>query len=89
MEVEHQKLVGRMVKSADGRKGLLHTITNPTAWRGGVQILKEEEEDVKPLARCEEKRKEWATHWQCDTEVQELKDKPWRNEKLKNLERIC
>ena len=50
--------------------------TKPTAWRGGVQILKEEEEDAKPSATCEEKKKEWAKHWQCDTEVQDLNDIP-------------
>ena len=61
-------------------------MTKPTAWRGGKQILKNEEEDAKPLTRCEEKRKEWAKHWQCGTEVQDLKDKPWRSEELKKLE---
>ena len=29
---------------------------------------------------------ERAKHWQCDTEVQDLRDKPWRNEELKSLE---
>ena len=76
MEVDHQKLVSRMIRSAQGG-----------TWRGrGVQILKEEEEDAKPLARCEEKKKEWAKRWQCDTKVQDLKDKPWRNDELKDLE---
>ena len=28
----------------------------------------------------------WATHWHCDTKVQDLKDKPRRDEELKNLE---
>ena len=50
-----------------------------------MQILKEEEEDAKPLGSCEEKRKEWAKHWQCDTNVQDLKDRPCRNEELKHL----
>ena len=45
---------------ADGRTGLLHKITKPTAWRGGVQILEEEEKDVRPLATGEEKGREWA-----------------------------
>ena len=45
------------------------------AWRGGLQILEEEEE-----------RKEWEKHWQCDTEVQYQENKPWRNEKPKKLE---
>ena len=55
-------------------------------WRGGGQSLKREEEDAKPLARCEEKRKEWAKIWQCGTEVQNQMNKPWRNEELKKLE---
>ena len=66
---------------------MLHKITKPTAWRGGVQILKEEEEDSKHLASCEEKMKEWAEHWQCDTNVQDPNDEPWRNEELKKL--VC
>ena len=74
-----------MIKSADGSARLLHKITKPTAWRG-VQILKKEEEDAKPLARCEEKRKEWASNWQCGKEVQNQKNKPWRNEALRKLE---
>ena len=44
--MEHQKLASRMIASDDGGTGLLHKMTKPTAWRGGVQILKEEEEDV-------------------------------------------
>ena len=51
-----------------------------------MQIPKEEEQDVKPLTRCEERRKEWATHWQGDMKVQDLKNTPRRNEELKNLE---
>ena len=38
------------------------------------------------LVGCQLKRKEWAKHWQCDTEVRNLEDKPCRNEELKNLE---
>ena len=35
MEVEHQKIVSRMIDSAQGGgAGLLHKITEPTAWRG-------------------------------------------------------
>ena len=50
-----------------------------------MQIL-EETEDAKPLARCEEKRKEWEKRWRCDTKVQDSKDKPSRSEELKKLE---
>ena len=46
----------------------------------------EEEEDARLLDRCEEKEKEWATHWQCDVSVQDMKDKPWKHEELKKLE---
>ena len=78
-------MVSRMISSAGGRTDFLHKITKPTAWRGGVQILKEEEEDAKLLSRCEEKRKEWAKHWQCETKVQDQKDKTWRHAELKSL----
>ena len=42
----------------------------PTAWRGSLPVLEEFEEDAKPMKRCEEKRKERAKYWQCDSEVQ-------------------
>ena len=44
MEEMHQRKVEKMIKSAEWSAGLLHTITKPTMWRGGVQILKEEED---------------------------------------------
>ena len=69
-----------------GAAGLLHEISKPTAWRGGVQILVNEQEDARLLDRCEAKRKEWAKRWQCDEEVQNLEDKPWRNEELRSAE---
>ena len=37
------------------------------------------------LDRCEAKSKEWAKHWQCDESVQNLEDKPWKNEELKQI----
>ena len=37
-----------------------------------AQILVNEEEDGRLLDRCEAKRKEWATHWQCAEEVQKM-----------------
>ena len=43
----------------------------------------QEEEDARLLDRCEAKRKEWAKHWQCDESVQNVEDKPWKNEELK------
>ena len=46
-EEERQKLVSRMIASAGGGAGI------DFCWRW---------RDVKPLSRCEEKRKEWAKH---------------------------
>ena len=86
MEEMHQRKVEKMIKSAEGSAGLLHKITKPTNWRRGVQILEKEEEDAKLLERCEAKRKEWSKHWQCNEEVQNMQDKPWRNEELKKCE---
>ena len=45
-------------KSAERSVGLLHTTTTPTTWRGGAQILKQEQEDVFLLDRREAKREE-------------------------------
>ena len=47
----------------------------------------EEEEDAKPLAVCEEKRKELARHRQYGKEVQDSENKPWRSEELKMLKK--
>ena len=74
-----------MIKSTEGSAGLLHKITKPTMWRGGVQTLKKEEEDARLLERFETKR-EWSKHWQCDESVQNVEDKHWKNEELKKLE---
>ena len=75
-----------MIKSAEGSAGLLHKIAKPTMWRGGVQILKREEEDARLLDLCEAQKKEWAKHWQCDETVENVEDKSWNNEELKKLE---
>ena len=80
MEEMHQHKVAQMIKSAEGSAGLLHKISKPTAWRRGTQILVKEEECARLLDRCEAKRKEWAKHWLCDEEVQNVEEKPWKNE---------
>ena len=77
MEGLHQQKVTQMIESAEGSAGRLHKITTPTAWRGGTQILRKEE-DAGLLDRCEAKRKEWAKRWQCDESVQKVEDKPWK-----------
>ena len=86
MEGMHQRKVENMIQSAEGSAGLLHKITKPTMCREGVQILEKEEDDARLLDRCEAKRKEWSTHWQCDEEVQSVQDKPWRDEELRKGE---
>ena len=86
MEELHQQRVNQMIKSGEGSAGLLQKFTKPTARRGGAQILKKEEEDASLLDRCGAKRKEWAKHWHCDESVQNVEDKPWKNEELKKLE---
>ena len=86
MERMHQHKVAQMIKSAQGSAGLLHKISQPTAWRRGTQILVNEEEDARLLDRCEAKRKEWAKHWQCDEEAKNVEGKPCQNEELKSLE---
>ena len=84
MEAGHDKLVSRMIISADGSTGLFQF----SAWRGaGGQILMKDEEDAKSIARCEEQMQDWAKHCQCREEVQDAEDKPWRNEELKKLEK--
>ena len=35
---------------------------------------------------CEVKRKVWSIHWQCNEEVQNMQDKPWRNDELRRCE---
>ena len=44
------------------------------------------EADAEPMRRCEEKRKEWAKHWQCYSEVHGVEDNLWRNEKVRSWE---
>ena len=86
MEQIHQHKEAQMIKSAEDSAGLLHRITKPTPWRGGAQIFEKEEEDARLLDRFEAKRKEWANHWQCNEEVQNVNDKPRNNEELRRWE---
>ena len=86
LNLSDNKASTQMIKSVEGSAGLLHKITKPAAWRGGAQILEKAEEDVRRLDRCEAKRKEWAKRWQCDESVQNMEDKAWKIEELKELE---
>ena len=87
-EEEHQKLVSRILTSAEGggRFTAQDHETNSLERRfasagrvGGSRCT--------PMRRREgKKRKEWAKHWQCDSEAQGTEDRPWRNEQLRNFE---
>ena len=55
MEESHQQRVNQMIKSVEGSVGFLYKFTKLTVWRGGVEVLKEEEEDARLLDRCEGK----------------------------------
>ena len=33
-----------------------------------------------------QKRKEWSKHWHCNEEIQNMHDKPWRNDELEKSE---
>ena len=69
-----------------GRSWSLAQDHEASSVKRSLQALGELVEDAKPLRGCEEKRKVWAKHWQCDSEVQGMQDKPWRNEELRSLE---
>ena len=49
---EYQKVGDPMRSRVQGRPGFLHKITKPAAWRRGLQVPKELEEDAEPTLRC-------------------------------------
>ena len=55
-------------------------------WRRGAQILINEKQDARLLDRCEATRKEWAKHWQCGEDVQNVEEKPRKDEELRKME---
>ena len=76
MEEMHQHKVAQMIESAEGSAGLLHKITKPAPRRGGAQIFERRRRGCEvALDRFEAKRKERSIHWQCNEEVQDMKDK--------------
>ena len=84
MEERHQQKVAQMIKSAEGSTGLLHK--SQSLQRGGGQILKKRRRRCEVVRPFEAKRKEWAKHWPCDENVQNLEHKPWKNDELKKSE---
>ena len=72
----HQQKVNLLFKSADGSAGFCTRSRNPQHGEEVHRFWKKEEEDAGLMDRCEAKRREWAKHWQCDEEVQNLEDKP-------------
>ena len=63
------------------QKGVLDFFTKSQSRRGGG-----EEDNANLLELCEAKRKEWSKHWQCNEEIQNMQNKPWRNEAAKESE---
>ena len=86
MQEVHQHRVAQMMKSAEGSAGLFYKISTLTSWRGGAQILVNEEEDARLLDRCKAKRKEWAKRGQRGEDVQNVEENLWKNEELRKLE---
>ena len=79
--------VAQMTKSAEGSAGLVHKISKPTAWRGGAQILGNEEEDARLLDPCEAKMKEWANIGSVMRRCRMWRESHGKNEVLKKLEK--
>ena len=75
-----------MRKSAEGSAGFLHQFTKPQHGEEVHRFWKQEEEDARFMGRCEAMRKEWAKPWQCGEIVQNMEDKRWKNEELKERE---
>ena len=65
-----------MIKSAEGRAGLLHKITKPTAWRGGAQILRERRRGRQAVGQSIGNVTKVCSIW---------RNKPWQNEELKQI----
>ena len=78
MEEMHQQKVEQMIKSAEGSAGRLHRITKPKLWRRRSTVLGERRGGCEVVGLLCGKKEKWSIHWQCDEEVQNTKDKPWR-----------
>ena len=77
---EEQKKVSQMIESADGK------CTASAQNREGLHILKKEQEDAKPMARCEEQKKEWAKAKAMRHGSEKSGEEAMENEQLKKLE---
>ena len=78
LKASHGKLVEKVVISGEGGAGFFHMVTQPTLWRGGIQILEEVFDGADPLRKVQEIRHAWSNHWQIGTEAQKLDAKPWK-----------
>ena len=77
-----------MSGSGRGAGFFVHTITKPAAWRGGLQVVEELEEDPEHMKKCEEKEKEWAKHCQCGSVAQGMEDKLWGSEEVRSCNEV-
>ena len=75
-----------MIKSAEGSAVLVSCTRSQSPQYGGAQTLQKEEEDARLLDLCEAKKEEWAKHWSCGENVQNVEDKFWKKEELRKFE---
>ena len=83
MEEMHSAQGGQMIKSAEGCAG--PCTKSRSQHHGGAEhrSWRKKKRMRGMLDHCEAKRNEWSKHGQCDEEVQNMKDKPWKNEELR------
>ena len=84
--VVHMAWVEKLLPSAEGGAGMLHSITKTAVLEGGARVIEDVFEDAQPLRRVEIQRQEWKRHWQVDRLEEFLENKPWKNDALQNQE---
>ena len=57
----------KLLASAEGGPGMVHSITKPPPWRG---VIEDVTEDTQLKREVEVKRQEWRGHWQIGTPQQ-------------------
>ena len=89
-EEEQQEFVRRLSPGVEGRSRFLaQSHETCSREREVCREVEELEKDAKPMMRMlnplEELEEECAKHWECNSEVQSMEDKPWRNEELRSV----
>ena len=75
--------VGKWILSAEGGGAkILHQVTEPTPWTGGLKLFRTPEEDATEDARIAIKFQGWSKRGQVGEERQD-KCKPWEDQELR------